>query len=237
MAGLNTRPGVLGEVDVLRQEFALEALEVAAQRLFAIGEFPMAGHRLDAQQIRRLDHVGALRGVGQSCALPRIAAIEQQGAFGPGVVAQAIDQRLEMREAAELAKSRGGFFEIEKGEGVGVGAVGPDAKPIEKGAADQMRRLSGHRADPEIDARFAEIDRQQLRVRVGDVQDTRIAEAFEIIDAYVVGGARETWQRRRERGCAREFKKIPAEDGHAVSARLQTEFSVSRAPSRLLFRL
>src|ERR1700687_141234 len=142
-----------------------------------------------------------------------------------------------MREAAELAKSRGAFFEIEKREGVGVGAIGPDAKSIEKGAADQMRRFSGHRADPEIDALFAEINRQQLRMGVGDVQDTRIAEAFDIVNACVVGGARETRQRRRERGCAREFEKIPAADGHAVSARLQKEFSVSRVPSRLLFRL
>ena len=52
--------GFLGQEDVLRQEFALEAFEIAAQRFLAIGEFPMAGHRLDAQQIGGLDHVGAL---------------------------------------------------------------------------------------------------------------------------------------------------------------------------------
>src|ERR1700738_1574116 len=79
----------------------------------------------------------------------------------------ASDQGLEMRKAAKLAKAHGGFLEIDGGEGIGVGTVGPDADPIEKGAADQMRRLSLHDADAEIDARFAEIHRQQLRVGVG----------------------------------------------------------------------
>src|ERR1700737_4834349 len=204
----------------MRQKFAFEALEVAAQRLFAIGEFPVAGHRLDAQQIRGLDHGGAPQGVGHSGALPQIAAVEQQRASGPGVAAQAIDQCLEMREAAELAKSGGRFLEIETGEGIGVGAIRPDAKSVEKGAADQMRRPPLHRADPEIDARLAKIYRQELRMRVGQVQDARIAEAFEIVNAGAVGAAGDTRQSTRERGSAGEFKKIPAADFHAMSPRL-----------------
>jgi hypothetical protein len=67
--------GFLGQEDILRKEFALEAFEVCAQRRFAIGEFPMAGHRLDAQQIGSIDHVAALRGVGEPGSLPQIAAI------------------------------------------------------------------------------------------------------------------------------------------------------------------
>jgi hypothetical protein len=93
-------------------------------------------------------------------ALPQIAAIEQQRAPGADVAAQAIDQRLEMHKAAELAKASGGFLEIETGERVGVGTVRLDVKPIEEGAADQMRRPSVHRADPEVDARLAKINRQ-----------------------------------------------------------------------------
>ena len=102
----------------------------------------MAGHRLDAEQIRGLDHVGALHGVGQSGALPQVAAVEQQRAARADVAAQSVDQRLQMRKAAELAETCRRFLEIEKGEGVGVGAVGLDAEPVEKGAADQMRRPS-----------------------------------------------------------------------------------------------
>ena len=83
--------GFLREVDVLRQEFALEALEIGAQRLFAIGEFPMAGHRLDAEQVGGLDHVAALHDVGKPRALPEISAVNQHGMLLAGVAAETID--------------------------------------------------------------------------------------------------------------------------------------------------
>ena len=125
--------------------------------------------------------------VGEAGALPEIAAIEQQRASCAGVAAQPVDQRLQMREAAELAEPRGAFLEIETGEGIGIGAIGLDAEAIEESLADQMRRLALHRADAEIDARLAKIHRQQLRMGVGHVQDARVAEAFEIVDALRVG--------------------------------------------------
>ena len=184
--------GFLGQEDVLRQELALEALEIAAQRLLAIGEFPMAGHRVDAEQVGGVDHVGALHDVGKARALPEIAAVEQQRAAGADIAAQAIDQRLQMREAAELAEPLRGLFEFDAGEGIGVGAVGADAEAVEEGLADQMRRVALHRADAEIDAGLAEEHRLELRMRIRDVQDARIAEAFEIVDA--VGAAREARQ-------------------------------------------
>ncbi len=130
--GLNTRPvalskdggvvegGFLGQEDVLRQKLALEALEIVAQRLLAIGEFPMAGHRLDAEQIGDLDHVAALHEVGEAGALPEVAAVEQQRMLLAGIAAQAVDQRLQMRKAAELAEAGGGLFELEAGEGIGI---------------------------------------------------------------------------------------------------------------------
>ena len=120
----------------------------------------MAGHRLDAEQVRGLDHVSALHGVGESGSLPQIAAIEQHRAARSGIAAQAVDQRLEMGEAAKLSESRGGFLEIETGKGIGVGTVRLDPKSLQKSPSDQMRRLAGHCADPEIDARFAKINRR-----------------------------------------------------------------------------
>jgi len=59
-----------------------------------------------------------------------------------------------------------------------------------------------------------------VRVRVGQVQDPRVAEAFEIVDAGAVGAARDTRQSTRKRGSAGEFKKITAADCHAMSPRL-----------------
>ena len=125
-----------------------------------------------------------------------------------------------MRKAAELAEAGGGFLEIETAEGIGVGAIRLDSKSIEEGAADQMRRLSLHRGDPQIDARLAKINRQQLRMGVGHMQDARIAEALEIVNAGAVGGARDTRQSARDRSGARELQKIAAADGHAISPRL-----------------
>jgi len=177
----------------------------------------MAGHRLDAEQIRGLDHVGALGGVSLSRALPEIAAIEQQRAARTDIVAQPVDQGLQMGEAAELAEARGGFFEIQKRECIGIGAVGLDAEAIEEGAADQMRRLALHRADSEIGAGFAKIGRPQLRMGIGHVQDARVAETLQIVNTRAVGAARSQRQRRRQRGGAGKLKKIPAADGHAIS--------------------
>ena len=112
-----------------------------------------------------------------------------------------------MRKTAELAEPRRGLFELHTGEGIGVGAVGADAEPVEKGLADQMRRLAGHRADAEIDAGLAEKHRPQLRMGIRDVQDARIAEALDVVDA--VGAAREPRQRAGEGGGTRKRDEIP----------------------------
>src|SRR3954466_203337 len=206
--------GLFREEDVLRQELALEALEIVAERLLAIGEFPMASHCLDAEQVCGLDHVGAVHGVGQSAALPQIAAVEQQRAPIPGLASQAVDQRLEMCEAAELAKTQGRLLEIETGEGMGVGAVALDAEPLQKSAPDEMRRLTCQRADPDVDARLAEMNWQQLGMRIGDVQDARIAEALEIVHAGALGSPRDPRPRGRKPCSAGELEKTPAADGH-----------------------
>src|SRR3954453_18170052 len=116
--------------------------------------------------------------------------------------------------AAQLAEAGSGFLEIEASEGICVGAIGADSEPVDEGPADQMRRLALHFANPEVDARLPKINRQQLRMRIGRVQDARIAEPLELVDAGGIGGTRDAWNGARERGCAREFKKIPAADSH-----------------------
>ena len=96
-----------------------------------------------------------------------------------------------MRKTAELAESSGSFLELDAGEGIGVGAVGADAEAVEEGASDQMRRIAAHRTYAEIDARLAKEHRPKLRVGVGDVQDARVAEALEIVNARItIGGLR-----------------------------------------------
>lgn len=114
--------GLVGEKDVLRQELAVEAADIAPQRLFAVGEFPVSGHRLDAEQVGDRDHVGARRRGGKAAALPQVAAVEQEAIAGAGVGAQPVDQGLPVGEAAHGAVATGGVGEIQIGKGVGVAA-------------------------------------------------------------------------------------------------------------------
>src|SRR6202042_203527 len=179
----------------------------------AIGEFPMSGHRFDAKQVGRLNHVGAARGVRQPGALPGIAAVEQQRALRSYLIAQPLDQGFQLREAAELAEAASGFFEIKRGERISIGALRLDAEPVEEGAANKMRWLPGHCAEAKIDARFAKIAGQELRMRIGDVQNAGVAEAFEIVNP-ALRAARSPRQAAGERCGARYFKNIPAGEGH-----------------------
>ena len=163
----------------------MNALEVLPQHLFAIGEFPVAGHGIDAEEVGGLDHVGALRRVGQAAALPQIAAVEQQRIAGAGVGAQPVNQRFQMGKAAHAAVTLRRLLKSRKVKACALAAAGRDAEMLEKRAADQMRRLAAHGADADIDARLTEIDRLQLGVRVGQMQDADIAEAADVVKIVV----------------------------------------------------
>jgi hypothetical protein len=76
-----------------------------------------------------------------------------------------------------------------------------------------MRWLTGHCAEAEIDARFAKIAGQKLRMGIGDVQNAGVAEAFEIVNT-ALRAPRSPRQAAGERCGARYFKKIPAVEGH-----------------------
>jgi hypothetical protein len=116
-----------------------------------------------------------------------------------------------------LPKRKADFLEIETGEGMGVGAVALDAEPLQESASDEMRRLACHRADPDVDARLAEMNRQQLGMRIGDVQDARIAEALEIVHAAGIGCPCDPRPRGRKPRSAGELEKTPAAHGHVFA--------------------
>ncbi|XQU69245.1 hypothetical protein OJJOAM_001976 [Cupriavidus sp. H18C1] len=112
-------------------------------------------------------------------ALPGIAAVEQQRAGAAGL--QLLDQRGQMREPADLAVAARGLVEIEIGEGVRLGAARRDPVVLEQGLADQVRRLAGIVPDAQVDAGLAEMDRQQLRMAVGEMQQVHVAEARHVV--------------------------------------------------------
>ncbi len=89
-----------------------------------------------------------------------------------------------MGEAADLAVNRGVMLEIEEGEGMGHPGRGRDAEMFQERVADEMRRPVRHCADADIDTGLAEIDRPQLRVAVGDVQQRHIAEGRRVVERF-----------------------------------------------------
>ena len=176
---------VLGQKNILRQKLAFEAGEVFAQGRFAISEFPMPGHGIDAEQIGGLDHAGALRRIGETGALPDVAAVEQQRIARAGFRAQAVDQGFQMRKAAHAAVAVRGVLIVEEGEGMRDATARRDVEVFQESAADDMRRFSAHIADADIDARLAEKNRLQLGVAVGQMQDADIAEAADVVEIII----------------------------------------------------
>src|ERR1043166_144182 len=176
---------VLGEEDILRQELTPKSLEVPPQICFPVGEFPMDGHGVDAEEICGLDHVGAGERLRQAAALAGVAAVEAERISRTAVRAQTIDQGLEMGKAAHAAVTLRGLLIIEEGEGVGAAAPGRDPEVVEEGAADEVRRTAGHRPDADVDARLAVMNRRELRMGVGDMQNADVAEAADVVNVVV----------------------------------------------------
>ncbi len=98
-----------------------------------------------------------------------------------------------MRKAAEAAVGARCLREIEIGERVRISRAGRNAEAAQQEFADEVRRLPVRRADAEVDARLAEMNRQELRMGIGVVQQADIAET---LDAVVEGRARRQVERR-----------------------------------------
>jgi hypothetical protein len=82
-----------------------------------------------------------------------------------------------MRVAAELAVAPGERFKVEMRERVRLCAATRDAESSEQMFPDEVRRS----AIAEVDARFAQMHRQQLAVHVGNVKQRKIAEDRRVV--------------------------------------------------------
>ncbi|MPN17067.1 hypothetical protein SDC9_164417 [bioreactor metagenome] len=117
----------------------------------------MQGHHIHPEQLAGIDHV--LR-VGPQCSartLPGIATIEQQRARAAGL--HLLDQRRQVGEAADLAVGPGGLDKIQIGKGVRLCRSGLDTEMLEEAVAHDVRCLTEHAADAEVDVGLAEVDR------------------------------------------------------------------------------
>mgnify|MGYP002063997249 CR=1 FL=1 len=93
---------------------ALEELDLRHEDLvLPVGEFPVTGHHVHPEAVAGADHVLAAGPVGGAGALPGVAAVEQQTVAVAALGAQAVDQGLEVGEAADHAVFGGGFVEVQ----------------------------------------------------------------------------------------------------------------------------
>ncbi len=67
---------IVGESDILRDELAREGLDIFPDLHILVGELPVPGHDIDAEQVTGAYHVLTARPQCRAGALPGIAAIE-----------------------------------------------------------------------------------------------------------------------------------------------------------------
>jgi hypothetical protein len=94
----------------------------------------------------------------------------------------------EVREAADLAVGAGCLLEVEVRERMGAHRAAWNVERLQQVLADQVRGLAGRRTDADVDARLAEVQRHQLRVAVGEMEQADVAERRLLVEA--LGGVR-----------------------------------------------
>ena len=149
----------------------------------------MAGHGVGLQQRHAVDHVLAFAAVCAERALPGIAAVEEQDFVVAALGAHALDHCREPVEPADAAIGFRQRREILIGQGVGRRRFLRNAETLEKIPAGKMRRLPFRFADAEIDRRLPEIDRHELAVNIGDMQQRDVANRVEFEQFGLRSGA------------------------------------------------
>ena len=164
---------------VLGEEGEGRLLDDLLDALGAVGELPMRGHGVDAERGLDVDHVltpGLERGPR---ALPRIAAVERQHLVGAAFGADRLDDGRDAIHAAHAAIVLRQRLIVFRRHGVGVRRARRDLEMGEKGVLGQMRGTAIRLADAQIDRRLAEIERDELGVEVGDVDERHRSQRVE----------------------------------------------------------
>ena len=114
--------------------------------------------------------------------------------------------------APEPAVAMGQRGEIQMCKGVGACAAAWDRKMLKHSGAYQVGRPAPRLPGAEVDARLAEMDRQELRVDISDVQQRKVAESRNIVElGSALRVARARSQRRARRSGEREEpEEIPS---------------------------
>ena len=187
--GLEHRVAKVLGLDVLRDEFHLPSkvfVDNFFHPLHAQGELPVAGHHVHTQQLAGVHHVLAPRPQRRARALPGVAAVEQQGTGSAGL--EALDQGGQVGKATHFAVASRSLVKVQIGQGMGLCRAGAQARRLEQVLTHQMRQLAAHAAHAQVDAGFAKVDGQQLRVAVGHVQKRHLPKPGRIVQALAGGG-------------------------------------------------
>ena len=184
--GLEHRVAKVRRLDVLRHKVELAAevfLDDLLHALHAIGELPVAGHHIHAQQLASVHHVLSIGPQRSGRALPGIATVKQQGAGARGP--HALHQRGQVRKAAHFAIALGSGFKVQIAESMGRSRAGLEAHGLQQMLAHQMRALVFHRAYAQVHAGLAEVNGVELGMAVGHVQQRHIAERSHLVQGLV----------------------------------------------------
>jgi len=126
-------------------------------------------------------------------------------------------------------------FQVTRWFSEGFRASRPDAEAPQQRLADEVRRPTRGFGDADVDVGLAEIDRQQLSVAIGEVQQVHVAEARQVVKLLAL----RLRQARIERDAARrgggkevqEFtpvhRLVPS-----INARIKSEYRSCRSARR-----
>ena len=161
------------DAHVLTDKVALEQADVAEYLVLTVGELPVPHHDIQAENIRGLHHVDTARPQCRAGPLPQVAAIDGEGfILATGLLTQIIQQRLHMRKTTGAAILHCGIIKIEKGIGIGLRCIRTHPHRGQQLLAHQVRWPTKGIAHTQVDVRFAEVDRLQLPVHIGDMQES-----------------------------------------------------------------
>ena len=118
-----------------------------------------------------------------------------------------------MGKPTHLAITLGSFLKVEIGERMGLCSPRADLGHLQQMLSHQMRQVVLHRANAQVDARLAKINRLELGMAIGHVQERHIAELGNVIQA--IGG----------RGCAGFGKRAHAHASHRAGTHHLNKFA------------
>ena len=151
--------------------------------LHAIGEFPVAGHHIHAQELGGIDHVLRVGPQGRGRALPGVAPIEQQRARATAF--ELLDQGGQVGEAADLAVAARRVGKVDVRERMGLRRTGSDTRCLEQVFPHQVRKLPLHGPYAHVHTGFPKVNGHELRMAIGHVQQRHVAKRRQVVQALL----------------------------------------------------